>query len=180
MQAATAALGVSPHTGLAWWRQSGRMELKMVMGFRGGLAGGAPASCPGRGRHRRALSSEDRAVIAAGLAGELSYARIAASINRDTSVISREVARNRGADGSYLGAVAHRVAHEKRRRPKELKLLANPGLCRRIEDWMDQGWSPGLIAQMRKVEHGANMMGRVRPRDDLPGALRADPGPAPR
>ena len=161
MPAATAAVGVAVSTGMAWWRESGRMELKMATGHRGGLAGDPPASCPGRGRRRRGLSSEDRAVIAAGLAAQWSYAQIGASIGRDTSVISREVARNRGDDGSYVGAVAHRVAHERRKRPKDFKLAANPGLCTRIEYWMDQGWSPRLIAQMLQVAHGSNMMERV-------------------
>ena len=71
------------------------------------------------------------------------------------------MARNRGPDGSYWAPVAHRAAHERRRRPKGFKLAENPALCRRIEDWMDEGWSPGLIAQVLRDEHGANMTGRV-------------------
>ena len=98
-------------------------------------------------------------MIAAGLQEELSYARIGALIGRDKSVVCREVARHRGRDGSYSGAVAHRAAHESRRRPKTFTLATNPGLCRRIEDWMDQGWSPGLIAQVLRAEPGN--MGRV-------------------
>jgi len=93
------------------------------------------------------LTSEDRAVIAAGRQRGLTLAQIAELIGRDKSVVSRELARNHGKDGSYHGAIAHRAAAQRRRRPKEFKLVANPGLCRRIEDWMDQGWSPRLIAQ---------------------------------
>jgi IS30 family transposase len=92
------------------------------------------------------LTSEDRAVIAAGLRLGCSYAAIGAMIGRDRSVVGREVARNRGPDGSYWGAVAHRAAHERRRRPKTTKLARNPGLCRWIEDRLDEGWSPKLIA----------------------------------
>ena len=69
-------------------------------------------------------------------------------------MVWREVARNRGPDGSYWAPVAHRAAHERRKRPKEFRLVENPGLCRRIEDWMDQGWSPKLIAAVLKSEHG--------------------------
>nr|WP_234974439.1 IS30 family transposase [Williamsia sterculiae] len=73
--------------------------------------------------------------------------------------------RNRGPDGSYWAPVAHRAAHERRRRPKPVKLAANPGLCRRIEVAMDEGWSPGLIAAMLRHEHpgtsAAARMGRV-------------------
>ena len=155
------AVGVARRTGRNWWRQCGLMDLEIEYGPRGGLAGSVPAPCPGSGRVRRPLTSEDRAVIAAGLQEKLSYARIGALIGRDKSVVCREVARHRGPDGSYSGAVAHRAAHEKRRRPKRFKLLTHPGLCRQIEGWMDDGWSPGLIAQVLKSDPRGNMMGRV-------------------
>jgi IS30 family transposase len=136
----------------------------MVYGKYGGLAGGPPASSPAderAGRRRRPLTSEDRAVIAAGLRRGLSLSSIAELIDRSVSVVSREVARNRGADGSYWGPVAHRAAHERRRRPKSFRLVENPGLCRRIEEWMDDGWSPGLIAQVLKADHPHMIMDRV-------------------
>jgi IS30 family transposase len=185
---AAAAVGVSREAGAAWWRKSGLMDLQLQSNARGGLPGSAPTShpgAPGPGRAgcrggRRALSSEDRAVIAAGLQRRLSYTDIGVLIGRDKSVISREVARNRGVDGSYWGPVAHRAAHERRRRPKEFKLVANPSLCRRIEGWMDQGWSPRLIARMLEVEHGSNRMERVEHETiyqahvQTRGALRAD------
>ena len=158
---AVGVVGVALGTGRSWWRQCGLMDLEIKFGPRGGLGGNAPVACPGSGRSRRALTSEDRAVIAAGLQQRLSFARIGALIGRDRSVVWREVARHRGRDGSYSGAVAHRAAHEKRRRPKVPKLVANPGLCRRIEGWMDQGWSPGLITQVLKADHGPHMMERV-------------------
>jgi transposase, IS30 family len=107
------------------------------------------------------LTSEDRAVIAVGVQQRLSYAGIGALIGRDKSVVCREIARHRGRDGCYSGAVAHRGAHERRRRPKQPKLAVNPGLCRRIEAWMDDGWSPGLIARVLKADSGSHRMGRV-------------------
>ena len=149
--------GVSLTTVLRWWAESGRMELGVAAGRHGGLVDPVPAAVPGR----RALTSEDRAVIAAGVRAGLSYAVIGALIGRDKSVVSREVARNRGADGVYRDQVAHRVAAQHRRRPKAFKLIDNPELCRRIEDWMDQGWSPGLIAQVLAVEHGDDHTERV-------------------
>jgi len=96
------------------------------------------------------LTSDDRAVIAAGVRRKLSYELIGELIGRDKSVVWREVARNKGPDGSYCGAVAHRAAHERRKRPKEFRLIQNPGLCRQIEAWMDDGWSPKLIASVLK------------------------------
>jgi IS30 family transposase len=107
------------------------------------------------------LSSEDRAVIATGLRAGWSFARIGAEIGRDKSVVWREVERNRGPDGSYWGPIAHRRAYEQRRRPKPFRLVENPGLCRRIEAWMDQGWSPKLIARVLREGAPGVIMGRV-------------------
>lgn len=104
-------------------------------------------------------------MIAVGLMCKASYAQIGALVGRDKSVVWREVNRNRGPDGSYWAPIAHRAAHERRRRPKTFKLHTDPGLCRRIETWMDDGWSPGLIAAMLGQEHpgasAAARMGRV-------------------
>jgi transposase, IS30 family len=148
---AAGLVGVSWDGASSVWGQSGVMGLKIVSGARGGLPGRPPVRCPGNDRLdrvRRPLTSDDRSVIAAGLRRRLTYEVIGELIGRHKSVISREVARNKGADGSYHGPVAHRAAHERRKRPKEFRLIENPGLCRRIEDWMDQGWSPKLIASM--------------------------------
>jgi IS30 family transposase len=165
---AAKSAGMSFDGGQSLWRQSGVMGLEVALGRGGGLPGRVPASCPGDdrlGRQRRPLTSEDRAVIAAGVDAQWSQARIARVIGRDRSVVLREIERNKGSDGSYHGAVAHRAAHERRKRPKVFKLRANPGLCRRIEAWMDDGWSPGLIAQCLRAEHlgddPAAMMHRV-------------------
>jgi len=167
LQVAGAAVGVSQTSALAWWKASGLMEPAIRIGKCGGLAGTAPRRVPGeRGpdgaqRSRRPLSSEDRSVIAVGLCLELSFARIGALIGRNRSVVCREVARNRGPDGSYWAPVAHRAAHERRRRPKSFRLIENPALCRRIEAWMDQGWSPKLIAMVLAKDHPRGSMGRV-------------------
>ncbi|MQW78205.1 IS30 family transposase [Nocardioides sp. dk4132] len=159
LQAAADRVGVSHRTATYWWRSSGLVSPVIQFGAIGGLPGSAPVGVPGirnpeeGPRRRRALSSEDRAVIAAGLRAGWALTRIATLIGRDKSVVSREVARNRGPDGSYWAPIAHRVAHERRRRPKAFKLIENPGLCRRIETWMDDGWSPGLIASMLRHAH---------------------------
>lgn len=160
-------LGVSSGTATLWWQSSGLVSPVIQMGAAGGLPGAAPASVPGdlgpgdRPRQRRALTSEDRAAIAVGLRCGCTYAQIGALIGRDKSVISREVARNRGPDGTYWAAVAHRAAHERRRRPKDFKLATNPGLCREIEAWMDDGWSPSLIARVLRGRHPGMIMERV-------------------
>ena len=167
IQAAAAAAGVSVNAGVSWWRSSGVVTPRIQLGPVGGLPGSAPPGVPGAyrqdepSRRRRPLTSEDRSMIAVGLMCECSYAQIGRMVGRDKSVISREVARNRGPDGSYWGPVAHRAAHERRRRPKATKLSQNPGLCRWIEAQMDQGWSPRLIAQVLRRDHPCMSMNRV-------------------
>lgn len=98
---------------------------------------------------------------------KVSLREIGRTIGRDVSIISREVSRNQGPDGSYHGPVAHRAAHERRRRPKSFK-LHDPMLCGAIETWMDDGWSPKLIAEALRRDHAtalaagrASMMGTV-------------------
>ena len=100
-------------------------------------------------------------MIASGVQQGLSLADIGQMIGRDKSVVSRELRRNCSENGEYHGAVAHRVAAQRRGRPKTFKLVQEPGLCRRIEEWMDQGWSPRLIAQVLAAEDGDDHTGRV-------------------
>ncbi|MGH8970360.1 MAG: IS30 family transposase, partial [Actinomycetes bacterium] len=154
-------VGASHPSAGRWWAQCGRMELDLAEGRHGGLLAPVPDVRVSGGACRRPLSSEDRAVIAAGRRQGLSCSVIGDLIGRDKSVVSREVRRNCSENGEYHAGVAHRVAAHHRRRPKAFKLIENRSLCRRIEGWMDQGWAPRLIAQMLAVEHGDDHTERV-------------------
>lgn len=162
LSASAGAVGVAKQSAWEWWHDFGPMTLRVVGGRVGGLSGTPPSPVPdgseesGREaprRRRRPLTSEDRAVIAAclqrrgGTGEKMTLTQIGELIDRKKSVISREITRNSGPDGSYYGALADRAAHEQRRRPKPFRLLENPELCRRIEAWMDQGWSPKLVTE---------------------------------
>ena len=167
VSAAAAAVGVSKQSALDWWREAAPVRLKLIPGRNGGLGpvrDEPPSEDEAReddrsARLRRMLSSEDRAVSAACVRRraddeKISLAQIGESIDRDKTVISREIIRNSGPDGSYHGPMAHRVAQEKRRRPKGFRVRENPRLCRRIETWMDAGLSPKLIATvLRRGEY---------------------------
>lgn len=155
LRAAAETVGASRMSACRWWRESGRMDLELSYGRNGGLVPATPPEVvAGRGPvpARRPLTSEDRAVIQAGRRQGLSFAAIGELIGRDKSVVWREVKRNSSDNATYHGTVAHRVAAESRRRPKAFKLIENPSLCRRIEKWMDDGWSPGLIAKVLAAE----------------------------
>ena len=192
LRAAGRRVGVSHMTAARWWARFGRMDLAYGHGPAGGLVDAVRPERPGsvvgrragpgqeRRCRRRPLTSEDRAVIQAGQRHGLSMAEIGELIGRDRSVVCRELTRNRSTDGEYRAAVAHRVAAQRRRRPKPFKLVTNPRLCRLVEDWMDQGWSPRLIAQVL-AQPGAEHTDRVSQETiyqalyvQTRGALRAD------
>jgi transposase, IS30 family len=135
------------------------MSLSLVAGARGGL-GSTPSDLVDSGGVRRPLSIDDRVLIAVGVHRRWTLQRIAEDVGRDRSVVCREIRRNRSPDGVYRASVAHRAAAGRRVRPRRSKLAANPGLCRQIEAWMDEGWSPRLISQVLAHE-GASHTDRV-------------------
>lgn len=124
----------------------------LALGPHGGLA---LRRAPVRMASGRFLSGEDRAVIQAGLAQGLTLTAVAVLVGRDKSTVSREVARGAGPDGVYRSGFADRLAAQRRARPKVFKLAADPVLAARVTQWLDQGWSPGLIAKMLKTAAGA-------------------------
>jgi IS30 family transposase len=142
-------LGVSTTSASTWWRNAGAMRLLKGSGDRG-LAEPGDVSRPGGRGHR--LSFDERVEIMRGLDGGLSPAEIGRRIGRDRSVVWREARRNRLPDGDYHARMAHARAAQKAHRPKVCKLVGNP-LCASIEAWMDDGWSPKLIAQVLARDH---------------------------
>ena len=150
VDAAAAAVGASVESGQRWWRRSGG-GLALKRGKGGGLA--EPAAATDRIGAGRCLSYSDRRIIENGLREPgTSRAAIARRLGRPTSTVTREIARHRSADGAYRATVAHTRARDARRRPKTPKLARDPALCRRIQTWMDQGWSPALIARVLRLD----------------------------
>ena len=96
-------------------------------------------------RERRPLTAEDREEISRGLAKGLEYKDIAASIERDESVVSREISRHGGPAG-YRAWKAGAAARESRSRPKERKIDADPDLKERVTADLKKGWSPEEIS----------------------------------
>lgn len=93
------------------------------------------------------LSYRERVAIMRGLDRGVTQSEISRRIGRHRSVVCREITRNRSADGDYDAHLAHARAAQRALRPKKFKLLDHP-LCRVIEEAMDSGWSPKLIADM--------------------------------
>jgi IS30 family transposase len=116
----------------------------------------ADAVVPGHGGRGHRLSGEERIAIMRGLDGGLSCPEIAGRIGRHRSVVTREVARNKNPDADYHALMAQARAAEKAHRPNAF----NP-LCALIEAWMDQGWSPKLIAEVLVRDHPDDRLNRV-------------------
>jgi len=125
--AASKAVGVSQPTAVRMWRRFGHVELIPVFGS-GGLGPVVQDASLVGPVQRRALTSEDRATIQAGLRLKLTLAVIGELIGRNKGVVSREVQRNSSPDGHYRGCVAHRVAAHRRQRPK----------CSRVNNLVDR------------------------------------------
>ncbi len=150
-------VGVSHQTGATWWRDAGAMTLVRGSGARG-LAHPGDLRRPGGVGHR--LSFDERLEIMRGRDAGFAAAEIGRRIGRHRSVISRELARNCSADGDYHARLAHARATQKACRPKAFK-LDNQRLCSAIEIWMDDGWSPHLIAEMLARDHRDDKLMRV-------------------
>jgi IS30 family transposase len=137
-------LGVSRNVGRAWWRKAGGMKLLIGKGDLGLAEPGDLTRTGGRG-HR--LSFDERLLIMRGLDQGLRQVEIARQLDRDPSVVSREIQRNRTPAGDYHAGLAHARAYQKAKRPKAFK-LDDSRLCAAIEGWMDDGWSPKLISSV--------------------------------
>lgn len=105
------------------------------------------------------LSRDERAAIAIGLEQGLSRRAIARRLNRSPSTISREVRRN-GGKRVYHPARA-RQRREARRFRQERRLIADPGLWRRVLCWMRKGWSPEQCAGKLKAMYANDPKKRV-------------------
>ena len=149
-------MGVSTTAASIWWRNAGAM--KLIGGQGGGVADPGNMSLPGGPGHR--LSVGERVEIMRGHDAGLSDAAIAEQLGRDRTTIYREMRRNRNADGDYHALMAHARASQNAKRPKEFK-LDDTRLCAAVERWMDDGWSPKLIAEVLARDHADDRLARV-------------------
>lgn len=151
-------VGVSIQTGWKWWHDAGSMQLRSGTGSDTGLAEPGDRNRPGGRGHR--LSFDERLIIMRGLDQGLKQVEIAGQLDRHPSVICREIKRNCNPDGDYHAGLAHGRAAQNAKRPKAFK-LENPTLCKAIADWMDDGWSPKLIADVLARDHPDDRLARV-------------------
>ena len=105
----------------------------------------------------------------------LSMRSIAVELGRAPSTISRELARNTTSTRGYLPHGAHRASVQRRRRPKQHKLLEGSTLRRYVEARLRKKWSPQQISHRLIKEFPRRPGDAGEHRDDLPGDLRPCP-----
>ena len=92
------------------------------------------------------LGLPERVDIRIGLERDWSIRRIAASLGRAPSTVSREVAANGGRAG-YQPFTAHDRACLLAKRPKSFKLAGDSALLDRVSADLERLWSPRQIAK---------------------------------
>ncbi|OCA94326.1 IS30 family transposase [Actinobaculum suis] len=142
--AAARAVGVSKRTGKVWrngrTRATGRNEAPSVDWYRGDMPQPAPL-------HARYLSEAERIQIADLLHAGYSIRKIAVTLGRAPSTISRELRRNTELlAATYRPYRADQLAKARQRRPKQPKILANPALFRAVKNKLAKHWSPEQIS----------------------------------
>ena len=98
-----------------------------------------------RRRSRLALSPLEREEISRGIAADHSMRKIASSIQRAPSTVSREIARN-GGRKRYRASEADQGAWERARRPKPCRLALYRRLQRIVAKKLSLEWSPEQIS----------------------------------
>jgi len=105
-----------------------------------------------RRRSRLALTLAEREEISRGLVAGRSLRAIAAALDRSASTLSREIARNGGAD-RYRAAAADSQAWKRSLRPKSCKLALHHPLRQLVVAKLQLEWSPQQIAGWLKRSH---------------------------
>jgi transposase, IS30 family len=96
--------------------------------------------------------AEEREIISRELAVGSSFRHIARLLNRDHSVVSREVTRN-GDRLAYRVIPAQRRADEQRARPKPRLLEVNTVLHDAVNAGLEQDWSPQQISKRWREDY---------------------------
>ena len=105
------------------------------------------------------LRADEREDIWIGIRRGDSLSAIARQLGRSPSTISREVAKNGGAD-EYGPWRAHWRASKQVHRPRPSK-LAYPPLKAQVTSWLEELWSPQEISARLRVEFPEDSMMRV-------------------
>ena len=87
------------------------------------------------------------------LAKQLSLHEISLELNRSVSTISRELRRNRSADGSYHPNHAEKLYRKRRKHCGRKLIFTDPTAARYVQERIFLKWTPEQIAGRAKLEH---------------------------
>ena len=130
------------------------LERRNKSGVQRILALGGGISPPMRRRATGALRLEEREEISRGIAAGQSMRRIAVSLGRAPSTVSREVKRNAGR-GAYRASEADACAWKRALRPKRCRLATHARLRWRVAQKLALQWSPEQISGWLKRDFPA-------------------------
>jgi transposase, IS30 family len=111
------------------------------------VKGNGPGAVSGR-----YLSLAEREEIAVGVAAGRSLREIARGLGRPASTVSREIARNSSAAGSYRATAAQGRAEARARRPKTAKLAGSAELRGWVQGKLRKRWSPEQVSRRLAAE----------------------------
>ena len=77
---------------------------------------------------------------------------IAAELGRSLSTMSRELRRNTISKRGYMPHTAHRLSVQRRRRPRESKLVTNDGFREYVREKLRMRWSPEQISHRIRMD----------------------------
>lgn len=104
-----------------------------------------------RRRSRLALTLAEREEISRGIASNISVRKIAVTIGRSPSTVSREIARHGDRD-KYRAFDADAKAWVQAKRPKQCRLTTHPKLKWAVANKLGLDWSPEQISGWLKLE----------------------------
>lgn len=105
------------------------------------------------------LSLKEREHIEYSLRIQRSQRAIAVQLQRDPSVIRREIARNTVGRKRYVAAIAQRLANQRARITNHRKLDTDDALRTYVTDRLTAGWSPQRIAGRLRIRPPPELQG---------------------
>src|SRR5580704_1716318 len=144
-------VGINPRTGKRW--RHGRT----IITRDGRRLHYSPVVTRGKAARReisdRYLSEDERVRIADLREAGAGVRAIAEQTGRSPSTISRELRRNRDPDGGrYRPFTAHKLAVQRRARPRAGKIAADPVLRQFVTGRLEKRWSPQQVSRALRRE----------------------------
>ena len=149
-------LGIQRKTGSRW--RNGRRDRDLA-----GVVRSYPALVQVRAPtvSARFLSEEERVRIADLVKAGYSMRHVAMTLGRAPSTISRELRRNLNATGAYRPFHTHKLAWNRRTRPRPSKFAATPHLRAEVQSLLSKRWSPEQISRHLRRQYPKDPCRRV-------------------